>query len=207
MQGKVQLLKTPRRPYHHGNLREELLLAAERRLVVDGIQDISLRELSRELGVSHTSPRRHFANKQALLDALALRGFERFDALLAVASKPSRADFKFRLSKLAHVYVGFAVKHQALLNLMLDAKLRPEAPDELIEVSNRAFGRAHTIFEQGQADGEVIPSDSRRLSIFVFSTILGLAAICRNGKFRGTPIDRMVEEIIELMLLGMRPRI
>ena len=76
-------MKAPVRPYHHGNLREALLEAAEKALETDGAKSISLRELSRELGVSHTSPRRHFADKQALLDALALRGFERFDDVLA----------------------------------------------------------------------------------------------------------------------------
>jgi Bacterial regulatory proteins, tetR family len=40
-----------------------------------GVQHLSLRELSRELGVSHASPQRHFATKQDLIDALALMGF------------------------------------------------------------------------------------------------------------------------------------
>ena len=81
------MVKVAPRPYRHGNLREALLSAAEKRLETDGVHSISLRELSRELGVSHTSPRRHFANKQALLDALALRGFERFDLILALAPR------------------------------------------------------------------------------------------------------------------------
>ncbi|HWA80524.1 MAG TPA: TetR/AcrR family transcriptional regulator, partial [Acetobacteraceae bacterium] len=79
-------MKKPARPYHHGNLREALLQAAEEALESGGAQDISLRELSRKLGVSHTSPRRHFADKQALLDALAVRGFERFDEALVRAA-------------------------------------------------------------------------------------------------------------------------
>ena len=77
----------PPRPYHHGNLREALLAAAERTLVAGGASSLTLRELGRELGVSHTSPRRHFADKQALLDALALRGFERLGAVTARAAK------------------------------------------------------------------------------------------------------------------------
>ena len=82
---KLLKLKAVPRPYHHGHLREALLRAAEKALEMGGAPSISLRELSRELGVSHTSPRRHFAGKQALLDALALRGFERFDETLSRA--------------------------------------------------------------------------------------------------------------------------
>jgi AcrR family transcriptional regulator len=59
--------------------------------VAGGVQDISLRELSRELGGSHTSPRRHFADKRALLNARALRGFERFDEILGRLTKVARA--------------------------------------------------------------------------------------------------------------------
>src|SRR5271167_2106066 len=91
---KVLKVKASPRPYHHGNLREALLKAAEKALEGGGVQSISLRELSRELGVSHTSPRRHFADKQALLDALALRGFERFDEVLGRAIKQRGQSFK-----------------------------------------------------------------------------------------------------------------
>ena len=65
------------RPYHHGNLRGALLDAAERTVRERGVQALSLRELAREIGVSHGAPRRHFPDRQALLDALAESGFER----------------------------------------------------------------------------------------------------------------------------------
>ena len=77
------------RPYHHGNLRPALLAAAERALARGG--ELSLRELAREIGVSHAAPRRHFADKQALLDALALDGFERLGREMAAAVEPGGA--------------------------------------------------------------------------------------------------------------------
>src|SRR5438128_1794302 len=58
-------------PYHHGNLRAELLSRAERKLETAGVTGLSLRELAREIGVSHGAPRQHFPDRQALLDALA----------------------------------------------------------------------------------------------------------------------------------------
>ena len=51
------------RPYHHGNLRTALLDAAERTMRDRGVQDLSLRELARDVGVSHGAPRRHFADR------------------------------------------------------------------------------------------------------------------------------------------------
>jgi AcrR family transcriptional regulator len=58
---------------------------------------LSLRELSRVVGVSHTSPRRHFADRQALLDALARTGFQRLDATLARVAKGRGRNFSAQL--------------------------------------------------------------------------------------------------------------
>ena len=74
---------TTARSYHHGNLRAALLERAEAVLAEGG--ELSLRELARQVGVSHAAPRRHFPDKQALLDALAMDGFERLGAELSAA--------------------------------------------------------------------------------------------------------------------------
>src|SRR5215472_7707973 len=81
------------RPYHHGNLRTALLDAAERTLRERGVQALSLRELAREVGVSHGAPRRHFPDRQSLLDALAGAGFERLGAELRAAAAAAGEDF------------------------------------------------------------------------------------------------------------------
>jgi len=199
-------VKASPRPYHHGNLREALLSAAEKTLKTGGVPKISLRELSRELGVSHTSPRRHFANKQALLDALALRGFERFALVLGRATKDRDHDFQTRLTKLTRAFVSFALEHSALLGLMFEAKHRADAPRELLEASDKAFGHAAATFAEGQAAREVVSGDPWRLSLVVFAAMQGLIAISTNGKFKGIPLDRLIGEIIERLILGLRPR-
>jgi AcrR family transcriptional regulator len=199
-------MKASFRPYHHGHLREALLRTAEKALEAGGVQSISLRELSRELGVSHTSPRRHFADKQALLDALALRGFERFDEALARAAGRPSQDFKARLTKLARAYVGFALKHPAILSLMFETKHRPDVPREILEASEKAFSRVPTTFAEAQTAGEVVPGDPSRLAVVVFSSLLGLVSMSTHGKFKGISLDHLTGEIIERMILGFRPR-
>src|ERR687894_2671163 len=79
---RLRRVSVATRPYHHGSLRPALLAAAEKALDRGGVQALSLRELAREIGVSHAAPRRHFADKQALLDALAQEGFARLGAAL-----------------------------------------------------------------------------------------------------------------------------
>ena len=199
-------MKAPPRPYHHGHLREALLRAAEKTLETGGVQSISLRELSRELGVSQGAPRRHFADKQALLDALAIRGFEQFDEALERAAGKRGQDFTARLTQMARAYVGFALKHPALLSLMFEAKQRPDAPRELLEASEKAFAHGPATFAEGQAAGEVVPGDPARLALVVLSALRGLVSISTKGKFRGVSLDRLTGEIIERMILGFRPR-
>jgi AcrR family transcriptional regulator len=203
---KVLEVEASPRPYHHGNLRESLLKAAEKALETGGVQSISLRELSRDLKVSHTSPRRHFANKQALLDALAIRGFERFDEAFVRASQQKGQGFKDRLIKMARAYVSFAIKHPALLNLMFEAKHRPDAPRELLAVAETTFSRVPAVFAEAQASGEVVSGNPGRLAIIVFSSLLGLVSISTGGKFKGIPLDRLVAEVVERMISGFRPR-
>ena len=91
---------TATRSYHHGNLRAALLEEAERALASG--RELSLRELAREVGVSHAAPRRHFADKQALLDAMAQDGFERLGAelgeALAAAKVSTRRCTRWRAS-------------------------------------------------------------------------------------------------------------
>src|SRR4029079_6082122 len=97
----------PSRPYHHGNLRAALLEQAELTVRERGVEDLSLRELAREIGVSHGAPRRHFSDRQALLDALAQSGFERLGAELRAAIDAAGEDFRARLQAAATAYVHF----------------------------------------------------------------------------------------------------
>src|SRR5918996_5936041 len=93
------------RAYHHGNLRSALLESAERTLARRGASELSLRELAREVGVSHAAPRRHFADKQALLDALAEHGFERIGRELDDAMAGAGASLHEQLGAFALAYV------------------------------------------------------------------------------------------------------
>src|SRR5471032_545129 len=112
------------RPYHHGNLRTALLEEAERTVRERGVQELSLRELARAVGVSHGAPRRHFPDRQALLDALAEAGFARLGAELSSAMEGAGEDFQARLRATAAAYISFATSDAALLELMFAGKHR-----------------------------------------------------------------------------------
>src|SRR3954452_14348403 len=101
-------LRVTDRPYHHGSLRSALLEQAERTVRERGVQALSLRQLAREARVSHGAPRRHFPDRQALLDALEDTGFARMGNELRAAVDAAGDDFRPRLQPLAAAYVRFA---------------------------------------------------------------------------------------------------
>ena len=144
-------MTAPPRPYHHGNLRSALLSCAERTLSEHGAQNLSLRELARQVGVSHAAPRRHFADKQSLLDALAQDGFERLGQELRAAMEAAGSDFHARLLAFAQTYVRFATQHAALLELMFAGKHRPGAAESLRAAADRAFEAPLALFAEGLA--------------------------------------------------------
>lgn len=67
-----------KRGYHHGNLREALVGAARQLLAERGPEGFSLVDAARLAGVSPAAPYRHFRDKDALLAAVAVEGFEEF---------------------------------------------------------------------------------------------------------------------------------
>jgi AcrR family transcriptional regulator len=198
-------MATTTRPYHHGNLRAALLEGAERALARGGVQELSLREVAREIGVSHAAPRRHFAGKQALLDALAEDGFLRLEREMREALGRAGDGFRERLAALARTYVRFATQHAALLELMYAGKHRPGA-EAVREAGERAFAAPLALIAEGQAAGEVIAGDPERIGALAWASFHGLAAMANGGLIDGAALDVLVDEAVAQLQDGFRPR-
>ncbi|KQQ07633.1 TetR/AcrR family transcriptional regulator [Rathayibacter sp. Leaf296] len=157
-------------PFHHGNLRAELLEQAETLLRTDGVDALSLRELARRAGVSHGAPRSHFVDRQALLDALAVRGFDRLTEAVHTAVESPGA-FPKRFRRVGRAHVAFAVEHAALMELMfrLAADERPvrEASARLFQVLDSAL----TVEPSGD------PGARERFQLLFAASVQGTAAL------------------------------
>lgn len=130
--------KRPRaRPYHHGHLREALLDAALRRLEDGGASRLSLRALARDAGVTVNATYRHFADKDALLDAVATEGFRRLAEAQRAAAESAAPDE--RMSALGEAYVDFARSHVALFRLMFGRTAAADGDAALGEAAAAAF--------------------------------------------------------------------
>lgn len=199
-------IKIEKRSYHHGNLREAVLQQAGVALERDGITNVSLREISRVLDVSHTAPRRHFPTKQRLLDALAIYGYAQLGAALARALRDRDAAFEVRLPRATAVLVRFALNNPALLGHMFAAKHQPDASPELIDASNAALSPGIQLFAEGQQSGDVVDGDPELLALVPFATVQGLIVVSSSGSFKGISLTNLVEQATQHILFGLRPR-
>jgi AcrR family transcriptional regulator len=189
--------------YHHGNLRAALLEAAERKLPESGVDGLSLRELARELGVSHAAPRRHFPDKQSLLDALAITGLHRLGEEVEAAFESARdADFTAQLTAFAFAYVRFATRSPALLELMFLRKSDPE-----VDAANaRAFGAPAALIARAQERGEIDGSDVDRVHMAVLVVVQGLATLAVSGMAGHRSPEVLVTGTVRTLVEGLRPR-
>ncbi len=97
--------------YHHGNLRRALLDEALVVIAEKGVEGLSLRDVATRVGVSHAAPYHHFADKTALIHALAHEGMSHMDDAMAAAEEAAGEDPKAQLLGIGMAYVTFAVEH------------------------------------------------------------------------------------------------
>lgn len=171
-------------PYHHGDLKSTLLAYARDTLEDTGLDGMSLREMAKAVGVSHTAAYRHFADKQSLLDAVAVQGFDELLAACraAVAEAISAGTTRGEGSEQALVacglaYVRFGRQHPRLLNHMFTATTRADAPEGLRAVAAELFGLLMGCVAQGQAEGRFHAGDTRALAHACWAMVHGLAGL------------------------------
>jgi AcrR family transcriptional regulator len=115
------------KPYHHGDLKAALIDGAVELIAERGVRRFSLAELSRRLGVTVAAPYRHFANRDELLAAVAVRALRAFGEALAAQSSETDPPEQ-RLAAVASGYVRFAAEQPALFGVVfgvgLDKKKR-----------------------------------------------------------------------------------
>jgi AcrR family transcriptional regulator len=188
--------------YHHGDLRAALIAAATAEIERSGYENLSLRELAASVGVSRAAPYRHFADRRALLAAVAADGF---DALTRIHRKAIAAEQtpQAQLIAAGRGYLAFAAERPQLFRLMFSSDLLrgggapPDA--ELI----RAAGESYAVFEGMVAATLPDAEDSaiKAATIACMSTTYGFALLRMDNRLKPFMYGRLTQsELVNAVL-------
>lgn len=194
--------------YHHGDLRQALIEAALRALEHQGLGDISLRSLARDLGVSPRAPYRHYPSREALLAAVAVESYHRYAAFLNERVARAGDDPVSRLSAAGESYVLFAVQHPAAFRVMCApyATVEESAP-ELLAVRREGLEGTIALITEGQRLGLFRGGDPMIYALAWWSTMHGLSVLLIEGQLgrydRPVNPEWMARVVAERLLDGL----
>ncbi len=178
-------ISAPKRGYHHGDLKDQLVAAAEAIILERGIDGFTLREAARRAGVSPAAPAHHFKDARGLLSEVALRGYREFGDALAAADARGKGDPAARLREQGDAYVKFALRQPARFLLMFAHGTCDKDYPGLGAAGQRAFGVLEGAVRDaaGLKPGAAMTPDALGLLLSRWSVVHGFAHLALGGEF------------------------
>jgi AcrR family transcriptional regulator len=169
--------------YHHGDLRRAIMDAALSMVREGGLPALSLREVARRAGVSSGAPYHHFANRDALLAAIATEGFAMLAAAMQAAMKRAEPSADAQLESLGAAYVAFAIAEPAHFRVMFAAAPAGarEAFPELAAVGEPVYELLVEYVVRSQSEGLAPPGDPAPYVLTAWAVVHGAASLLLDG--------------------------
>jgi len=196
--------------YHHGNLPAALLDAVESAIADCGVSGVSLRDVARRAGVSHSAPAHHFGSKAGMLTAFATLGYRMLvESVRREADELATEDCAARVAAMGQGYVRFAVSHPAHFELMFRADLLDPDDGELVEARDTLNGILVDAIERCRAAGYLHGRPAKVVVAGAWSLVHGLAALWISGRLaERTGEDdpqRVASAVTELFVQAVLP--
>jgi AcrR family transcriptional regulator len=167
-------MSTAKTTYHHGDLRAALVDAAMAVLEESGETELSLRAVARRAGVSPAAPYRHYADREALVSAVAAVGYrELAERLTAAHPSPSTPE---QLASVAIAYVQFALERPALFRIMFTEPCDRDNDERL------AATAAVSHYVRAIVERTFPQADAESLATAIWALVHGLAFLHLDGK-------------------------
>ncbi|HVQ67409.1 MAG TPA: TetR/AcrR family transcriptional regulator [Bradyrhizobium sp.] len=202
-------------PYHHGDLHDALLAAAERVLERDGLVGLTLRAVAREAGVSHAAPTHHFGDLTGLLSELAAIGFRRFSEAM-VAARNSETHPLMKGMANAKAYIAYGQARPGMFSLMFRNERIDMTRPSLHEAATAAFEGLASAIGAGRnekLEGEALEAlslDQAAAIARAWSLVHGFTTLLLDGRLQDIlhrlPEGTGVDQLLDAMLRSMVPR-
>ncbi|MFI6504632.1 TetR/AcrR family transcriptional regulator [Nonomuraea typhae] len=171
-------------------LREEILRAAEDLLAEHGSEDaLTIRAVAARAGISTPSVYLHFADKEALLEAVCLRVWDELGRLFRenAGGDPFRA-----LGRCGRAYARFALEHPVQYRVLL-MRSTPERPTQ---AAAECFRHMVAVVERCVESG-ILRGDPERLALTLWSAVHGcVALVLAKPDFPWPDVDELVNQAV-----------
>jgi AcrR family transcriptional regulator len=192
-------------------LRDACIVAAQEVIAERGIENLSLRDVARKLGVSHQAPYKHYPSRDHLLAEVMRRCFQRFAAHLD--ARPHFDDPAQDLESLGQQYLAYAHQHPLEYRLMFSTTW-PESAEQanLVRDASHAFDVLRSVLRRIHGNSAAMREAVELDALYIWSTVHGLAGVM-NGQcidkldLKATVLKRAVRHSMQRMGIGLAGRI
>jgi AcrR family transcriptional regulator len=203
----------PKNAYHHGDLRNALVLTAARLIEDDGLGEFSLRAAAREVGVSANAAYRHFSDKSDLLTAVAAHGFEQLARRMRRSMNATRtgktpAEVAVnRVKATGRAYVQFALAHPELFGVMFSRSCAITlAPGDPAEDEASTYALLGSALDDLVSSGVLAAARRPGAELKVWVTVHGFARLCLDGAVKlppGSTRAAALEDLLDFAVAGI----
>ena len=174
--------------YHHGNLKEELILSACIICEADGHDRMSLRSIAKEAKVSQTAPYRHFKTKESLLAEVSTRGFIELKEILSNASTSKKTlSAREKFLEMGEAYIEFGLSKRNTYDLMHSPVIDKTQFPELLNSAVGTF--EELVYVLAELNPGISQKDLDIRCIHHWALVHGLVGLLRNENLDSSDID------------------
>ena len=157
----------------------------------DGLEGLSMRTVAAAVGMSPMGLYRHYANREALIDAMVERALSSFTvALRDVDGTPGTRAY---LRRVFDAYLTFALENRQTYTLLFRATRPSDAPfiDQYKGGGSESFEVLRVAVEKLMENGVFTPRNSVDVAISIWAQAHGLVSLFLAGRFgSGEPLFR-----------------
>lgn len=207
--------------YHHGNVKEALLNAAQNHIEHNKGEMISLRALSKEVGVTPSAVYNHFADKSALMLAIKMRIYQSFNNFFAENCRETESPDK-ALIEMCLAYFHFSREFPSQFRFIFSSSIPMEwSTAEVVDVSCRCIVKArslvfaiHEKYQLHCSEQEVVNS-----TLLIWSQLHGIVTLRNSGLIAAavshqnwpiecgltdeSQVEKLIEDHVQIMITGM----
>ena len=183
--------------YHHGALRQALIEAAHRLISERGLEAFTIADACRLAGVSTAAPYRHFADRDALVAAVAARGFDRLAERTRAARDAHPVGSLDAIVAMGQAYVAFVTQEPALFQLMWGAPHGAEPNPETQASGQQCFGVLLEAIDAFRADRGLQDMATLAIAMPLWTIVHGTASLVLGGRFQKMAPDTSVDDHVD----------